>query len=284
MMPMVARRTSLLVLAIAVGSPWAALAAGARAPTVVLVASSRVRGGGLHEHHAVALLLAKALRTTGTTARAVIMNEERAGAAGALSGAKTVVLLGEEGERHLLNEPRLRASVAQVLARGGGLVLIHGSAAPPPALEKTVRAWAGGLAHAESTRPSVNWPAGFSALPAHPILAGVAPFSVDDRWLPLRGGEGDRTLLALLRTDAPEYSRIAGSSQQTMAWTFERPEGGRTFVYGGGHFLASYQSEEVGRVLARAILWTAGLEIPVARSHASPPAEARATTDRPASL
>jgi hypothetical protein len=282
-MLMLTRRSSLLGLALAVASPWTAGAAGARAPQVVLVASSRARGGGLHEHHAVALLLERALRATGSTARAVIMDEERARVPGALSGARTVVLLGEEGEGHLLTDPGLRASVVQVLSRGGGLVLVHGSAAPPPSLERDLRAWAGGLAHAERTRPSVNWPAGFGVLPKHPILVGFAPFSIDDRWLPLRRGEGDKSLVALLQTDAPEYSRVDGGGQQTMAWAYERPQGGRTFVYGGGHFLASYQSGEIGLLLARAILWTAGLDLPEASDRVRP-SQARATGDRQPSL
>jgi hypothetical protein len=254
---------SALLLALATVVPRGATAAATAAPrTVVIVAASHARGGGLHDHAATARLLTDLLRKARTTpaVRAVVMDEKAARAEHALDGAHSVVLLGDEGQAHLLNDPALRANVAAVIARHRGLVLVHGSAAPPAELEGEVRQWVGALAHSETTIASVNWPAGFGELTDHPVLKGLTPFSVNDRWLPAQ----EKTVTGasrLLRAEPPEYAQIEGRpAEQTMAWAYERPEGGRSFVYGGGHFFESYRSEDLRRLLVNAVLWTAQVE------------------------
>jgi hypothetical protein len=253
---------SALLIALAPVVPRAATAAISAPRTVVIVAASHARGGGLHDHAATARLLADLLRKVrvAPAVRTVVMDEKVARAEHALDGAHSVVLLGDEGESHLLNDPALRANVAAVIARHRGLVLVHGSAVPPAELEGDLRQWVGGLAHSESTIASVNWPAGFGELTGHPVLKGLTPFSVDDRWLPAR----EKTITGatpILRAEPPEYAHIDGKpDEQTMAWAFERPEGGRSFVYGGGHFFESYRSEDLRRLLVNAVLWTAEVE------------------------
>jgi type 1 glutamine amidotransferase len=120
----------------------------------------------------------------------------------------------------------------------------------------------GGVAHSEATVMAVNWPAGFWQLPSHPVLEGVAPFTVDDRWLPGFKLNGAESVTPLLQADPPDYAHIADEpNPQTLAWLFERPDGGRSFVYGGGHFFETYRDASIRQVITRAILWTARVDV-----------------------
>jgi Trehalose utilisation len=253
----------LLLIALVVGAPARASAAVDRAPrSVIIVAATRSRGGGLHEHRATADLLANLLRQVRATppVHPTVIDENGAAAPGALDRARSVVLLGDEGPAHLLNDPALRANIATLIARQGGLVLLHGSAVPPADLENDIRDWAGGVAYSEGSLMAVNWPAGFGRLPEHPVLKGLTPFTVDDRWLPGSRLSGTDGVIPLLQAEPPEYGHVAGEPDPlTMAWTYERPKGGRSFVYGGGHFFPTYRDENVRRVLTQAILWTADI-------------------------
>jgi hypothetical protein len=47
-----------------------------------------------------------------------------------------------------------------------------------------------------------------------------------------------------------------------MAWAFERPQGGRSFGFTGGHFHWNWGRPEVRKLVANAILWTAGVDPP----------------------
>jgi hypothetical protein len=248
-------------------APSAAAAPHGGQRPIVIVAASRAPGN-IHQHSATAQLLADLLKEAHPTppVPTVILDEEKARAPGALDTARSVVLLGEEGAEHLLVNSSLCANVAKLVARQGGLVLIHGSAAPPDNLVADVRAWAGGVMHSEGDTMAVNWPAGFGRLPEHPVLEGFNPFSVDDRWMPAARSRSAPNVTILLESDPPEYARVAGETNpQAMAWAYERPNGGRSFVFGGGHFFLTYRDENVRRVLTQAILWTAKIA-PAARA------------------
>ncbi|MFP6903899.1 MAG: hypothetical protein VCG02_01685, partial [Verrucomicrobiota bacterium] len=54
----------------------------------------------------------------------------------------------------------------------------------------------------------------------------------------------------------------ARGEQQTVAWAYERPGGGRGFGFTGGHNHISWQSDGFRKIVLNAILWTAGVEVP----------------------
>jgi putative membrane-bound dehydrogenase-like protein len=49
-----------------------------------------------------------------------------------------------------------------------------------------------------------------------------------------------------------------------VAWAYERPDGGRSFGFTGGHYHWNWGNDDVRRLVTNAILWTAGAEIPPA--------------------
>ena len=49
---------------------------------------------------------------------------------------------------------------------------------------------------------------------------------------------------------------------ETLAWAFERADGGRSFGFTGGHFQRNWGDEDFRRLVVNAILWSAKVEIP----------------------
>jgi hypothetical protein len=50
-------------------------------------------------------------------------------------------------------------------------------------------------------------------------------------------------------------------TEQSVCWAWERPGGGRSFGFSGGHFHQNWSREDYRRLLTQAVLWT--VEVPV---------------------
>ena len=51
-------------------------------------------------------------------------------------------------------------------------------------------------------------------------------------------------------------------SEDVVAWAYERPGGGRSFTFTGGHLHSSFAQEGYRRFLVNGILWSARLDVP----------------------
>jgi type 1 glutamine amidotransferase len=94
------------------------------------------------------------------------------------------------------------------------------------------------------------------ATPAHPILKGVNPFTINEEfYFNLRFADQIEKLtpIATLDPEKKDWSKVVG-------WAYERPNGARGFGYTGGHFLKNFEDPNVQRLLLNAILWTAKAE------------------------
>jgi type 1 glutamine amidotransferase len=67
-----------------------------------------------------------------------------------------------------------------------------------------------------------------------------------------------------MNTAQPLIKVAAGGGEQIVAWTFERPDGGRSFGTTLGHFHEVWRGESFRRLIVNAILWAAKLEVPAA--------------------
>ena len=261
----------------------ACLPARAADKIVLLIAGAPSHGPGQHEHNAGVQLLAKCLAgTPGLTTRTVL-NGWPADEAAAFAGVDAVILFCDGGLGHMaLRDERLKTLGAALAARGAGLGLIH--YAVEPTLAKGQRefvAWTGG---AFEINWSVNptWVANFAKIPVHPVTRGVQPFALRDEWyFNMRfaaGMKGVTPLLLAVPTTAETMTRPAGPHEgspavralvaqgapQTMAWAFERADGGRGFGFTGAHYHANWGNENFRRLVLNAIVWLAKLEVPAA--------------------
>ena len=90
----------------------------------------------------------------------------------------------------------------------------------------------------------------------HPILRGLKPIPVrEEFYYRLKFPQPPNKITPLLQVP------IDGETQ-TVAWAWDRPEGGRSAGFSGGHFHENWRRPEYRRLMAQSILWTLKLPIP----------------------
>lgn len=256
---------------------------------IVLIAGRPSHPPGMHEFRAGTMLMQKALSgiaglqvdvyTGGWPSRDV--DGERVDDHAALDGADAIFIYADGGSGH----PVLRGDRARVIdelaSRGIGLGFAHYAVeVPAEAGASTLMRWLGGhYEHLYSVNPM--WSPDFRSLPDHPVTRGVAPFSTHDEWyFNMRWADDPETarritpLLVATPSDgvrrgpyvhpAGPYDHIieASGREETMMWVYERPDGGRSFGFTGGHTHANWGDVNQRRLVLNALLWIAKMEVP----------------------
>jgi putative membrane-bound dehydrogenase-like protein len=245
---------------------------------IVFISGKRSHGRMAHEHRAGNMLLARRLTASGLDVEPLVLPD-----AGypkdpsVLDDAATIVIFCTGHRGHVLN-PNLDAFDA-LMKKGVGVVMIHWATEAEKGKpgEKFLE-WMGGFCDLDwSVNP--HWKGRFTSFPDHPICNGVEPFAVHDEWYyHMRFVEDRKGFTSILHDlpppetlKRPDGTRsgnpavrqaIARGEQQTVAWAYERPGGGRGFGFTGGHNHLSWQSDGFRKIVLNAILWTAGVEVP----------------------
>lgn len=242
--------------------------------TVLMIAGPPSHAYGAHEHYAGLKVLEESVLDAApkldvNVLRGWPQDESK------IDAADVIVLYCDGGGRHLaLNH---RDSIENLLRRGGGLVALHYAVemVPGAAGDDWVRLLGGHFEINRSVNP--HWTAEFKSLPEHPITTGVPPFDANDEWyFHMRFSEQGKWT-PILQAVAPESTMrrpdgahtgnpsvrksVAAGEQQTVAWAYEPPFGGRSFGFTGGHFHWNWGREPFRRVVTNAILWAADEKI-----------------------
>jgi hypothetical protein len=254
---------------------------------LVLIAGAPSHPPGMHEFRAGALLMQKALAGVPGLQVDVYANGWPSRQVGgqtvddhaALDGADAVLIYADGGTNH----PALQRDRPQVIdrleARGAGLGFAHYGVEVPAAAGPAMHRWLGGFyEHQYSVNPM--WSPRFDALPNHPVTRGVAPFSTHDEWyFNMRWVDGPaRSRVAPVLVARPSddvrdgpyvhpqgpYPHIvaAAGRDETMMWLYERPNGGRSFGFTGGHTHRNWGDVNQRRIMLNALLWMARMEVP----------------------
>ncbi len=211
-----------------------------------------------HEYELGMKLLQKILQKTPEIATTLVKADEpwKDGPA-LLAKADGAVLFLSEGAAWLSRDPQRLEAFRALAKRKGGLVVLH---------------WAMGTKEAGPIKPFVELFGGCHGGPdrkykvvateallvdrLHPLCRGLNPFKVrDEFYYGLKLHPSNAELLPMLQVD------IDGKLQ-TVAWAWERPDGGRSFGFSGLHFHENWQLPEYRRLIAHAVLWTNRVEIP----------------------
>jgi type 1 glutamine amidotransferase len=92
--------------------------------------------------------------------------------------------------------------------------------------------------------------------PRHPICRGIADFEVrDEFYYRLKFVQPISSIIPLVQAD------IEGK-RETVAWAWERGDGGRSFGFSGLHFHQNWRLEPYRRLAVQAVLWTMRLPAP----------------------
>ncbi|QDV64041.1 Trehalose utilization [Crateriforma conspicua] len=239
-------------------------------PDILMIAGSRSHGYGAHEHYAGLKILEEAIVASTDRVNVRVVRgwpEDKA----LVDDAESIVIYCDGGGRHLALEHR--DALAEKMAAGCGFVCLHYAVEVPPSAQDDWLAWLGGNFELNySVNP--HWHADFANLPDHPVTAGVKPFGSEDEWyFHLRFTDQPGLQPILSAVAPPETMRrkdgahsgnphvrksVARGDSQTVAWVFDRPDGGRSFGFTGGHFHWNWGHAPVRRLVTNAIRWTAG--------------------------
>ena len=261
----------------------------ARNKRIVIIAGRPSHPPGMHEFRAGSLLLQKALAgVKGVTVDVIPMGWPKKTADGAdvddhaaLEGADAVFIYADGGRNH----PALQNDRVQVLdglaKKGVGLAFGHyGVEVPVGEPAAAMHRWVGGY---YETNYSVNpmWAPNYEKFPSHPVTRGVGPFATHDEWYFNMRWTTDETqksrivplLVATPNEDVRDgpyvsprgpYDHIIADKgrAETMMWVFERPDGGRSFGFTGGHTHANWGNVNQRRIVLNALLWIAKVDVP----------------------
>jgi hypothetical protein len=233
--------------------------AGPAAAKIVLLAGGFSKGGGEHEYFAGSVVLAKLLRQTPGVATVMAAegwpkNEK------ILDGAKAIVFYMDGGGKQPVLAPERLEKLRALASKGVGIVHLHQIIDYPVTHTDPVLPLLGGV-YVPKVSGRGHWDGVFSNFVEHPVTRGVAPFTENDGFLyKLKFVEGMKGITPLLRTSPPKI-KLAGS-EDVVSWTYDRPDGGRSFVFTGCHAHKEWALEGMRRFVVNGILWSAGLEIP----------------------
>jgi len=257
---------------------------------IVFIAGPDSHGKGEHEHNGGCTLLAKALNDSLPGAEAEVVHNGWPQDESVLDNAAAIVFyLDGGGSDHL--ELVHASKMEQLIAKGTGIVNLHFS------LEVDAKAggdrflkWIGGYFEINW---SVNpvWEASFASFPDHPVARGVKPFSILDEWYyHMRFPADMKGVTPILQALPPESTLkqpdgthsnnpavreavITRKEMQTLAWAFERSEGGRGFGFTGGHMHKNWQNDNFRKLVLNAIAWAAKVDIPTGGVPSATPTE-----------
>jgi type 1 glutamine amidotransferase len=239
---------------------------------IVFIAGADSHAEGEHEHKASVELLSLELRQQYPEAEVVNIIGGWPIDDAVLTDADVIVIYGDGGPLHVINDHL--DTVSQLVDDGVGFVVLHYAvelARNSAAADVMQRAIGGYF----ETHWSVNpfWQANFTITPSHPINEGIASFSLFDEWyFNMRFvDQGVTTILSAVPPDNTMErwngahsgnnavrEMVKAQQLQTVAWAFERNNGGRGVGYTGGHYLTHWDNPNTRQLLINAIAWTAG--------------------------
>lgn len=168
-----------------------------------------------------------------------------------------VVLFVSEGAKWLDHDAARRDAFVKLAARGGGMTALHWAmgtrdARPIDGYLKLL----GGCHGGPDRKYKVVEEEVQIADPKHPIITGIAPFRAKEEfYYRLKFVQSEQRIRPVLRVP------IDGNPE-TVAWSWDRPDGGRSFGFSGLHFHTNWRLPAYRRLVAQGVMWTLKLPIP----------------------
>jgi hypothetical protein len=175
-----------------------------------------------------------------------------------LAKADGVVLFLSEGARWLHQNPRRLAAFRELAKRKGALVGLHWAIGTKEAknIEGFVKLFGGCHGGPDRKYKVLTNAEVRVAEVKHPITFGIQPFRVrDEFYYHLKFAKPADTIRPVLQVPIDD-------GLETVAWSWERPDGGRSFGFSGLHFHENWSLPEYRRLVLQGVLWSLRLPIP----------------------
>lgn len=182
--------------------------------------------------------------------------------------ARSVVFYMDGGDKIPFLESHRWKLVQRLASQKVGLVFLHQMVDFPDSRADAAKALLGADWQADKGGRG-HWESRFSKFPDHPAARGLKPFKINDGWLyNLHFVDGMKGVTPILVTVPPMSSRknaellASPNREELIAWTYDRPAGGRSFAFTAADWHPNWEVESVRRTVINGILWTAGVSIP----------------------
>jgi len=173
-----------------------------------------------------------------------------------LKRADAVVLFVAEGARWLQEDPARLKALQQMAANKGGLTVLHwGMGARDAKYIDDFTKLFGGCHGGPDRKYQVLETKVHVADPKHPVLRGIESFSAKDEYYYKLKFQKDAKIQPLFQAE------IDGN-KETVAWAWERPDGGRSVGFSGLHFHDNWKLKEYRRLVTQGVVWTLGRDVP----------------------
>ena len=248
---------------------------GFKGKVVLLIAGKQSHGPGDHEFFAGTAILMKLLKQT-PGVFPVMARDGWPKDESLFDKADTVMFYMDGRQGHPVVQGDRLEKMKALMAKGKGWVNLHYAVDYLPKHGKSVLNWMGGFYDPDiSINP--HWDAEVRNLPKHPITKGVKPFTLRDEWYynmhwvdDVKDVKDAKGVTPILQALPPDNTRKTADSArylgriETLAWAYDRKDGGRGFGFTGGHFHRNWADENFRRLVVNAILWTAKVDVPEA--------------------
>ena len=245
-------RTMFLTAALALGFGLGSIGADeAKSVKILLIGKNRDHAFSQHEYLSDCKILAKCLEQTKGVSAEISNGWPRDPKK--LKGVKAVVFDTRMGGS-VFFDPLVKPQAEMLLKKGIGLSAIHwGTGAEKPQGEDWLKAM-GGWFHGDLfSRYMVRTTKLLQADPKHPICFGWKPYELRDEYY---------IKLKFLPDAKPILKATIDKVEYPVAWIYERPDGGRSFGFLGGHFHDNFGREAFRRAIVNGILWSARVDVP----------------------
>lgn len=181
--------------------------------------------------------------------------------------ADAVVLFLCEGAKWMNADPARRDALLALVKRGGGVVGLHWGIGTKDAANIDICLNVLGGCHGGPDRKYKVLDTAFRPADVrHPILTNVGPCMVREEFYYKLKFARQGTVQPLIKAE------IEGV-EETVAWAWERPDGGRSFGFTGLHFHDNWRHEPYRRLVTQAVLWTLKRPVPETGLPVEVPAE-----------
>lgn len=237
-----------------------------KAAKIVLIAGTPSNKPGQHEYFAGCALLLEWLKGIPGVAPVMVAEGWPKNEA-VFDGARCVLLYMDGGARLPFLDSMRWDRIKQLADAGAGLVILHQTIDCPPEHAADFKNWFGAVFQSDIGCRG-HWDVEFTEIGKHPALQGLQPFTLTkDGWL-YNLHFAKKGVTPVLKAKMPEDSRKTDDAKahtgraETVAWAFERSNGGRSFGFTGADLHANWAEENQRGLVLNALLWTAKVAVP----------------------
>lgn len=240
----------LLALVFAALPAWPGENKGEKTVRILLIAKDRDHAFSQHEYLSDCAILAKCLNQTPGVKAEVVNGWPKEGEK--FKDVKAIVLNTRLGG-NVMFDPLNKEQAKALLKNGVGLTAIHwGTGADKQFGEDWLEAM-GGWFNTDFSRYLVEKSKLRQAAADHPICRGWKDMDLrDEYYIQLKFKDKAQPIL---KAEVEKKDHVVG-------WTYERPQGGRSFGFVCGHFHDNFGETGFRKAIVNGILWTAGVEVP----------------------